>query len=129
VPRSILVDNSIKTLTDEFVFVPACTAASAYLLLAFLILLTKDIKPIDRLQMFVYGGLALLAFNIIRIEVLLWFFFRQNAMFETVHLFIWKFMATAFVALLWVALAKIYRVKSVPVYSDIAYLVKEIRRG
>ena len=126
-PLSALAGNTIETATASFEFIPACVATAAYVLLAFLILLTKDISPAERLQMFVYGSLGILAFNILRIELLLFTYFRLNASFDALHLFVWKFMSTAFVVILWLVLARIYRIKSVPVYSDVKYILGLIR--
>ncbi|MBU2638293.1 MAG: pacearchaeosortase [Nanoarchaeota archaeon] len=125
---SALIGNSIQTLTNNFNFIPACVATSAYVLLAMLILLTKDINWNERLQMFVFGSLAILAFNIIRIELLLLTYFRLESAYDSVHLFVWKFMSTAFVVILWLVLARTYKVKAIPVYSDIKYIIGMIRK-
>ena len=127
-PMSALLGNTIQTETASFEFIPACVATAAYILLAFLILLTKDISPGERLQMFVYGSLGILAFNIIRIELLLLTYFSLNASFDSIHLFVWKFMSTAFVVLLWLVLARVYNVKSIPVYSDVKHIIGMIRK-
>lgn len=125
---SALIGNKIATLTNSFEFIPACVATSAYILLALLVFLTKDISWNERLQMIVYGWLAILAFNLLRIELLLLTFFRLEAAYDTLHLFVWKFMSTAFVVLLWLGLARVYKVKSIPVYSDIKALAGMIRK-
>lgn len=124
---SALIGNTIQTPATSFNFIPACVAVSAYILLAMLILLTKGIQWNERLQMLVYGSLAILAFNIIRIELLLFTYFRLEPAYDSVHLFVWKFMSTAFVVVLWLALAKAYKVKSIPVYSDVKYIASMIK--
>lgn len=125
---SALIGNKIVTLMDSFEFIPACVAASAYILLALLVLLTKDISLNERMQMIVYGWLAILAFNVLRIELLLLTFFSLETAYDTLHLFVWKFMSTAFVILLWLGLARLYKVKAIPVYSDVKALVGMIRK-
>lgn len=125
---SALIGNRIVTLTNSFVFIPACVAASAYILLAILILLTKDISPSERFQMFVYGSLAILAFNVLRIELLLLAYFKLETAFDSIHLFVWKFMSTAFVVFLWLGIARLYRVKAIPVYSDLRHIAGMIRK-
>lgn len=127
-PMSVLAGNTIQAETARFVFIPACVATAAYILLAMLILLTKDITWQDRLQMFVYGSLAILAFNILRIELLLLTYFKLETAFDSIHLFVWKFMSTAFVVLLWIGLARLYKVKAIPVYSDVKYMLETIRK-
>lgn len=125
---SALIGNKIATLTNTFEFIPACVATSAYILLALLVFLTKDISWNERLQMIAYGWLAILAFNLLRIELLLLTFFSLNTAYDTIHLFVWKFMSTAFVVLLWLGMAKMYKVKAIPVYSDIKVLAGMIRK-
>lgn len=127
-PYSALIGNTIQTQTASFEFIPACVATAAYILLAIIILLTKDISLSDRVQMFVYGSLAILAFNIIRTELLLLTYFKLDAVYNTLHLFVWKFMSTAFVVITWLVLAKVYKVRAIPVYSDVAHLVGMIRK-
>jgi len=124
---SALIGDTIQTQTASFKFIPACVAASAYILLAMLVFLTKDIPWNERLQMIVYGSLAILAFNILRIELLLLTFFKLETAFDTIHLFVWKFMSTAFVVLLWLGLAKLYKVKAIPVYSDLKHIAGMIK--
>ncbi|MFH1065562.1 MAG: pacearchaeosortase [Nanoarchaeota archaeon] len=124
---SALIGTKIMTLMDSFEFIPACVATSAYILLALLVLLTKDISRSERLQMVIYGWLAILAFNILRIELLLLTYFRLETAFDTIHLFVWKFMSTAFVVLLWLGLARLYKVKAIPVYSDLRHIACMIK--
>jgi exosortase/archaeosortase family protein len=124
---SAIVGAKIVTVMDSFELIPACVATSAYLLLAILILLTKGISLSERFQMFVYGSLAILAFNILRIELLLLAYFRLETAFDTIHLFVWKFMSTAFVVLLWLGLARLYKVKTIPVYSDLRHIMGMIK--
>lgn len=124
---SALIGTKIMTLTDSFEFIPACVATSAYILLALLVFLTKDISWNEQLQMIIYGWLAILAFNILRIELLLLTYLRFETAFETLHLFVWKFMSTAFVVLLWLGLARLYKVKAIPVYSDLRHIISMIK--
>lgn len=125
---SALIGTKIATLTDTFNFIPACVATSAYALLALLVFLTKDISWNERLQMIIYGWIAILAFNILRIELLLLTFFSLETAYDSIHLFVWKFMSTAFVVLLWLGLARLYKVKAIPVYSDVKELIGMIRK-
>ncbi|MDD4877767.1 MAG: pacearchaeosortase [Candidatus Nanoarchaeia archaeon] len=125
---SALIGNKIATLTTTFEFIPACVAVSAYILLALLVFLTKGISWNERLQMIVYGWLAILAFNLLRIEILLLTFFSLETAYDTLHLFVWKFMSTVFVVLLWLGLARLYKVKAIPVFSDIKALAGMIRK-
>ena len=71
-------------------FVTACAAVSAYYLLMLLVLLTKDIRPLTRLKMFFLGSLIILIVNTIRVVILLLILsYRNQNLFETVHIAFW----------------------------------------
>ena len=115
-----LVGSSILFDSVAFTFIPACTAASAYILLGVLILLTRNIGFRKGLQMFFIGSGAILVMNIVRIISLMWVRLNlgQNY-FDAVHVLMWYGVSTLFVFLVWVLLNKWYQIKEVPVYSDI----------
>lgn len=105
-------------------FIPSCTAASAYLLLVLLTLLT-DLKLKKAIKTFITGALIILAFNTIRIFILITILIYSGSnLFETMHLFFWKIIATIFVVLTWILLTKIYKIKEIPIYTDIQKLNK-----
>jgi len=105
-------------------FIPACTAASAYLLLALLIL-TTDIKPKKALKVFLLGSLLILIANIIRIDILIATLIQFGSeAFDTIHLFFWKVLSTIYVVILWIILTKIFKIKEIPIYSDFKNILK-----
>ena len=107
-------------------FVPACIAASAYYLLFLLILATKDIKLRTRINMFLLGSLLILAMNIIRVEILIIALVEYGkTLFESIHLIFWRFVSVVYVFFVWIFLIKRYKVKSIPVYSDLRMLYKK----
>lgn len=107
---------------------PACVAFSAYILLSILILTTKGIKKEIMTKMFLYGSLAILAINIIRIEILIYIWNSlSNELFELVHLFFWKVLSGVIVVLIWICLIRKYKIENIPIYSDLKYLIRNIR--
>ena len=71
---------------ESFRFIPECTAALAYLLLALLILTTKEIGLIKGLTIFVSGSLLILAANIFRIEFMIYILLNYGVdYFKTLH--------------------------------------------
>lgn len=99
-------------------FIPACTAASAYLLLA-LLLLTTNIKFKKALKVFLLGSLFILIANIVRIDILIITLIEYGSKaFDTIHLFFWKILSTIYVVLLWIFLTKFFKIKEIPIYSD-----------
>ncbi|MEM4244930.1 MAG: pacearchaeosortase [Candidatus Nanoarchaeia archaeon] len=107
-------------------FISACTATSAYYLLAILLLLTKDIKPKKGIKMFVAGTLLILAMNIVRIDILLIVLVEKGInMFQALHLIFWEVVSSIYVAAVWIFLIKKFKVKNIPAISDIKELYKK----
>ena len=110
-------------------FVPACIAASAYYLLYISILLTKDLSLMKSIKLFVYGSLLILGVNILRIYIIVLVLIKYGTnYFNAIHLFFWTFVASFYVALVWIFLTRKMKIKSVPVYSDVKYLYNKIKR-
>lgn len=126
----VIKDNTffLNNLTLEFV--PACVAVAAYLLLSLLILLTKDIKAKTLVYLFVLGFFLILLANLIRIEIMVFVLVKYgNDLFATLDLIFWKVLSTVYIVLVWIFLTKLFKIKTIPVYSDVKYLIKESRRG
>ncbi len=120
---NILVINDI-----HLEFIPACMAASAYVLFAILILLTKDIDFKKGIKMFLLGGFILFMVNILRIFVLAIALIEfDKRWFDTLHLFFWQIFSTFFVVMTWIYLTKKFKVKTIPIYSDFMYLKRHLR--
>ncbi len=99
-------------------FIPACTAASAYLLLI-LLTTTVDIDLKKALKVLGLGFFLILTANIIRIDILIIALIESGSgLFETLHLFFWQILSTLYVVALWIFLTKKFKIKDIPVYSD-----------
>lgn len=110
-------------------FIPACTAASAYLLLTLLTVLTKGINLKKSILMWTTGSLSILIANLIRIDILIIALIKYGfPLFETLHLFFWKLVSIVYVALVWIFLTYKFNIKTIPIYSDIKYLIKQIKK-
>ena len=122
----ILTSTTLIINEQVLRFVSACTATGAYLLLAFLILLTKDCKK--PFLLFFKGAAIILIANLIRIHFLIILLLqgKQNY-FETLHVIIWQLLSTLFVAGLWIYLTKKNNIKTIPIYDDIKTLVKNLK--
>lgn len=121
--KTLIVGNSIFVNDKIVSFVPACIAMTAYSLLFLLITLTKDINLKASIKLFLIGAVLIFVLNIIRIEFLTFLLIRNNYnLFETVHMVFWNFVSGAYVAFVWIFLVKRYKIKSIPIYSDIKHL-------
>ncbi len=115
----LISDISFLIGNNKLNFIPACTAASAYLLLILLIL-SIDLNLKKTIKVFLTGSLLILVANIIRIDILIISLVEfGSGAFETLHLFFWKILSTIYVVLLWIFLTKIFKIKEIPVYSDL----------
>ena len=130
---SIFFDTALRgtmlSVNGELVaLVPACIAAGAYLLLALLVLFTKDISFFRSVAMFFVGSLMLLAGNLIRILILISLLVTQHInYFETLHLLSWKVFSSIYVVAVWILLCKIYKVTAIPLYSDLKEIFKLVK--
>ncbi|MFH1332039.1 MAG: pacearchaeosortase [archaeon] len=121
-----ITGNIIEIGEHTLKFISACTATSAYYLLAILVLLTKDIKFKRGLKIFIIGSLLILAMNIIRIDALLIVLMESGVnMFQTLHIIFWEIVSSLYVAAVWIFLVRKYKVKSIPAISDIKELYKK----
>ncbi len=123
-----IVNYTTFTIRSHLIeIVPACIALSAYILLYILILSTKDIQREKLFKLFIIGTSSLLIINIIRIDLLIYMLTLMGSrLFETVHLFFWKILSGVVVVFIWIYLIRKYKIKNIPIYSDVKYLLKRI---
>ena len=48
--------------------------------------------------------------------------------FETIHWVFWHIVSTVFVVGTYIATTRIYKIKTIPVYSDFKYLTKLVKK-
>ena len=125
-----ILENNYMIVNDHVLkFIPACIGTSAYYLLSLLILSTKDIKLKTRIYIFLLGSLLILTLNIVRIDILIYILMKYGSnLFRAVHLFFWEFVSSIYVAIVWLFLARKFKIKAIPVYSDLKYLIKKIKK-
>ena len=120
-----LSGNVIFLWGKSIEYVEVCSALGAYVLLLVLILLTKNIGFWRGFKMFFLGAFLILLANILRIDVLMYLFARNNVdLFITLHLITWQLLSGVYVALVWIFLVWKFNVKEVPIISDLRELKK-----
>lgn len=120
-PYLITSENYIR-------FSEACAAISAYFLLLLLIVLTKDVKLKTRIKMFLLGSITILTINLTRILILIMVLERYGFnTFQQAHDIFWIIFGSLIVALTWIFLIKHYNIKSIPIYSDMKYLLNQTK--
>ena len=105
----------------------ACVAGSAYLLLLILNLFVSMNKK-QRFYSLLFSFFLLLIFNILRIFFLSILFVNDFLFFNLTHKIFWYFLSTIFVVIIWVLMIKIFSIKQIPVYSDIKFMLKSIKK-
>lgn len=110
-------DNAIS-------MIPACVAGSAYYLLLILNLSTPNISFKKRTFLLFSSFASFLILNSLRIFLLAVILSYNNQYFDAIHLFFWYFISTIFVIFIWFIHVKIFKIKEIPVYSDLIQLKK-----
>ncbi|MBU0929744.1 MAG: pacearchaeosortase [Nanoarchaeota archaeon] len=115
--------DSLVVNNQSLIFAPACIAAAAYYLLLLLVLFTKDLSIKKSIIIFLSGSFLILIMNIIRIIILSILVLNYNYnWFNIIHMFFWYIVSGAYVAFIWILLVYLFKIKSIPIYSDLKYL-------
>lgn len=107
--------------------IPACVAGSAYLL-SLILNLSVPMKIKKRARSILFAFALLFALNVLRIFILSISLVKNFQFFNFTHKLFWYILSTLFVVGIWFLTTKIFSIKEIPAYSDIEYLVKEIKR-
>jgi exosortase/archaeosortase family protein len=121
--------NIIYFLNHDFSvkIIEACVAGSAYYLLTMLNLSIPGIKLNKRIKMIALSFFALLVANILRIVLLLPIYIHSPSWFDILHKISWYFLSVIFVVGIWFFQVKKFRIKEIPFYSDLKFLLKQIK--
>lgn len=106
----------------------ACIAGAAYYLLFIFNMSVPFIKIKQRIIMILSSFLALLILNISRIVILTMIFISGSSLFDLAHLIFWYVLSTIFVVGIWLVEIKIFKIKEIPIYSDIKILFERIKK-
>ena len=113
--------SSIFIGNVEIQIVNACVAGSAYYLLLILNL-TTPMNLKKRVKTIIFSLLALLILNILRIVIFSSLYVENFTFFDITHKLVWYVMSIILVVGIWFATVKIYKIKEIPVYSDVKKL-------
>ncbi|MGB9707864.1 MAG: pacearchaeosortase [Candidatus Pacearchaeota archaeon] len=105
--------------------IDACIAGSAYTLLFLLNALTRDLSFKKRVVLFVFDALLLLALNILRLLILINMVVHSSVAFDFTHKFFWYVLSTVFVIAIWFLSIWFFRIKAIPFYSDVKFLIEQ----
>lgn len=108
--------------------IPSCVAGSAYVLLLILNLFVA-MKPKQRIYSILLSFSLLFIFNILRIVVLSILLVNDFEFFYITHKLVWYILSTILVVGIWFLTIKIFKIKEIPIISDIKYFIKSIRES
>lgn len=103
----------------------ACVAGSAYYFLLILNLTTGKIRTKTRIYMILFSFLVFLIVNILRIFFLSLLAISDSLFFDITHILFWYLLSIVFVVGIWFTQVKIFKIKEIPIYSDIKFLYKK----
>lgn len=103
-----------------------CVAGSAYLLLLILNL-SVQMKVKQRIYSILSSIILLFILNILRVFFLTILLVNNFRFFDFTHKLFWYALSTLFVAGIWFLTAHLFKIKQIPIYSDLMYLVKIIK--
>jgi exosortase/archaeosortase family protein len=125
--ESLVIGNSIHFKRVIFEIIPACIAGSAFYLMFILVFSTREIEFRKRLTVLLSSFVLLFFFNMSRLVFLV--SIVRASYFEAVHWFLWNFVSVIFVVGIWVLMVYLFRLKTIPIYSDLKYLFDLIDSG
>lgn len=126
--ETILMKNIIilsGTLPIELI--PACIAGAAYYLLLILNLSTPGIKINKRIKMILISLITLLILNILRIFFLSIVAYSGSPLFDITHKIFWYLISTLFVVGIWFWQVNKFKIKEIPIFSDLKFLYSKTK--
>ncbi|MBU0907409.1 MAG: pacearchaeosortase [Nanoarchaeota archaeon] len=114
--------GNIVSYADVYArIIPACVAGAAYYLLLILNL-TTPMKIARRVWSILFLMVVFLVLNIVRIIVFAGIATGGGNFFDAAHMMMWYFGSTVMVVLIWFLAVALFKIKGIPVYSDMKEL-------
>ncbi len=108
--------------------IPACIAGSAYYLL-FILNLTTPMEKKKRFYSLIFLSFLFLILNVARISIFAAIFASKGfEIFNLAHAATWYFGSTVLVVLIWFSNVIIFKIKGVPIYTDVKTIINQIRQ-
>lgn len=126
-PTAIVSSNTILFNSTAISLIPACIAGSAYYLLVILNL-TTPMSLKTRVKSISFLILTFFLVNLARIIFFSILAPERYAYFDITHVLFWYIGSTVILVGLWFINVKLFKIKSVPVYSDIKSIIASIKK-
>lgn len=115
----VLIQNTIILNNIAIEIIKPCIAGAAYYLLLILNLSIPQTSIKNTLTRLAFAFSSLLLLNIARILILILIFIKVPPLFDITHKVFWYSVSILFVVLIWFAEVKLFKIKSIPFYTDI----------
>lgn len=116
-----ITGNILSVVGIKIELINACIAGSAYYLLLVLNL-TTNMKARQRFYSIIFSFSSFLILNILRIFFLSILYIKNFVFFDITHKLFWYALSVLFVVGIWFLTVKLFKIKNIPVYSDIKML-------
>ena len=123
--QTLLVGDFLIVGNFATQIIDACIAGSAYFLLFILVMTTSGISLLKRIKMIIFTFALLLLMNIARIVLMIFLGINFPMSFDITHKLFWYGLSTIFVVFVWFFSAWLFKIKEIPVYSDIKFLISK----
>lgn len=124
---AVIVENNLLVSGYLISLVPACIAGAAYYLLLILNLATP--MPFrKRMLSLLFLFASFLVLNVLRIVLFSFFLLKGYVYFDAAHLLTWYFGSTLLLILIWFGNAWLFKIKSIPIYTDMKIMFADISR-
>lgn len=109
----------------SFAIIGACIAGSAYYLLLILNLSIPNVSIKERTKRILLAFSLFLIINILRVFLLGVIYLKGFDFFDITHKIFWYLLSTLFIVAIWIFEVKFFKIKEIPVYSDLLFLYKQ----
>lgn len=123
----IIVGNLIYGRGITIEIASSCIMAPAFFLMFLLVFSTPDIKPKKRIRVLVVSFVILFIYNIGRIVFLVSIIHSPH--FDTIHWILQNLVSMVVVAIIWIGMASLLKIKTVPVCSDLKNIYGLIKKS
>ena len=121
-----LVNNTISLSNIDIVIISACVGGAAYYLLLILNLSTSmEIKK--RVYSLLFLILSFFILNLVRISILSYLTLQGLSFMNSIHVISWHFGSTIMLIIIWLVNIKIFKIRTIPIYSDYMKIYREIK--
>ncbi len=124
--RVYVFGNIIYFQSIKIELISACIAGTGFYLLFILILSVPGINFMKRVKVLLFSFACFFIFNVARIIFLVLIY--NSLYFDVMHLFLWYFVSTLLVIGVWILDIKLFKIRKIPIYSDVRELIKCTRK-